>query len=53
MDATVSMLLSLLIVVAALAAWNFTQIRALTRRLTALEKEHLAMVQQLEERLYQ
>lgn len=52
MEATVSLLLSVLILVAALAAWNYTQVRALNRRLAALEKEHLALVQELEDRMF-
>ena len=46
-------LLSVLILIAAAVIWNSVQLKALNRRLTALEKEHLALVQELEERLYE
>lgn len=52
MDVTVSLLLSILILVAALAGWNYLQVRALERRLAALEKEYLALVQDLENRFF-
>ena len=45
-------LLSVLILIVAAGMWGFAQMRALNRRLTALEKEHLALVAELEERLY-
>lgn len=45
-------LLSFLILVVAVMAWNYMQTRSLSRRLTTLEKEYLALVQDLEERLY-
>ncbi len=32
--------------------WNFVQIRALERRLNSIEKQHLALVADLEGRLY-
>lgn len=32
--------------------WNFFQIRALERRLNSIEKQHLALVADLEERLF-
>jgi hypothetical protein len=46
-----ALLLTLILVVMAVA-WNFVQVRALDRRLASLEKQHLALVAQLEERLY-
>jgi hypothetical protein len=52
MEVTVSLLLSVLILVAALAAWNYIQVRTLNQRLSALEKEHLALVQDLENRMF-
>lgn len=52
MEAIDQIFLSTLIVFAAILAWNAAQIRSLNRRLTSLEKEHLALVQQLEERIY-
>jgi hypothetical protein len=32
--------------------WNFAHVRGLERRLAMLEKQHLALVADLEERLY-
>lgn len=32
--------------------WNFSQIRSLQRRLNSIEKQHLAQVADLEERLF-
>jgi hypothetical protein len=32
--------------------WNFSQVRGLQRRLESLEKQHLALVADLEERLF-
>ena len=32
--------------------WNFAQIRGLERRLASIEKQHLALVADLEDRLY-
>ena len=52
MNAMDPVLLSILILVVAITAWNYTQIRSLNRRLASLEKEYLALVQELEERLY-
>ena len=43
--------LTLMVVVAALA-WTFVQIRGLNRRLSLLERQHLALVADLEEKLY-
>lgn len=45
-------LLSILILIVAIMAWHYMQLRSLNQRLTSLEKEYLALVQQLEERLY-
>jgi hypothetical protein len=44
--------LSLLALIAAVVIWTYLQIQSLHRRLTSLEKQHLALVQELEERLY-
>jgi hypothetical protein len=32
--------------------WNFSQVRGLQRRLESIEKQHLALVADLEERLF-
>lgn len=45
-------LLSILILILALLGWQQLQLRALGRRLQSLEKQHLALVEELEERLY-
>jgi hypothetical protein len=45
-------LLSILILIVAIVAWHYIQIRSLNQRLTSLEKEYLALVEELEERLY-
>lgn len=45
------LVLTLTAIVAAII-WNFAQMRALERRLEAMEKQHLALVADLEERLY-
>ncbi len=45
------LVLTLTAVVAAII-WNFAQTRALGRRLTSIEKQHLALVAELEDRLY-
>ena len=45
-------LLSTLILIAAVLAWHFVQIRSLHLRLVALEKQYLSLVEDLEERLY-
>lgn len=45
------LVLTLTAIVAAII-WNFAQMRALERRLVAMEKQHLALVADLEERLY-
>ena len=46
-----ALVLTLTAVVAAII-WNFAQMRALERRLTSIEKQHLALVADLEDRLY-
>jgi hypothetical protein len=43
--------LTLTAIVAAIV-WHFAQIRGLERRLASLEKQHMALVADLEERLY-
>jgi hypothetical protein len=45
------LLLTLILIVAAIA-WSFVQIRTLNRRLISLEKQHLALVAEIEEKLY-
>jgi hypothetical protein len=45
------LLLTLILIVAAIA-WSFVQIRTLNRRLTSLEKQHLALVAEIEEKIY-
>lgn len=45
------LLLSLTLIVAAVA-WSFVQISTLNRRLTALEKQHLALVAEMEEKMF-
>ena len=47
------LLLSAAILIAAVCGWNYLQIQILNRRLAALEKQHLALVADLEERLYE
>ena len=44
--------LALVLLVFVFAAWNFTQVRSLSERLAKLEKEYLALVEELEERMY-
>ena len=46
-------LLSVLILIVAAIVWNYALIRSLNRRLTTLEKQHLALLADLEERLLQ
>lgn len=43
---------ALLFLTIAFVAWNHFQIRSLGDRLAKLEKEHLALIQELEERIY-
>ena len=45
------LLLSLTLIVAAIA-WCFVQISILNRRLTSLEKQHLALVAEIEEKIF-
>jgi len=45
------LVLTLVAVVAAII-WNFAQLRALERRLSKIEKQHLALISNLEERFY-
>ncbi len=47
-----ALLLTLILIVAAIA-WSFMQIRTLSRRLTSLEKQHLALVAEIEEKIFQ
>lgn len=44
-------ILTMVLIVCAVA-WIYFQVTLLNRRLTALEKEHLALVAELEDRLY-
>jgi hypothetical protein len=46
-----ALLLTLVLFVAALA-WSFVQVRNRNRRLTSLEKQHLALLAEIEEKLY-
>jgi hypothetical protein len=45
------LVLTLTAIVAAIF-WNFVQMRALERRLNSIEKQHLALVADLEDLLY-
>lgn len=45
------LVLTLTAVVAAII-WNFAQMRALERRMNAMEKQHLALIADLEDRFY-
>ena len=45
-------LLLILVLTVAAVIWTSTQIQTLSRRLNALEKQHLALVADLEERLF-
>ena len=47
------LLLSFLILILVIVGWQFLQLRALGQRLQSLEKQHLALVEELEERLYE
>jgi hypothetical protein len=51
-DAMDPALLLTLILIVAVIAWSFVQIRTLNRRLISLEKQHLALVAEIEEKLY-
>ena len=46
-----SLAVTLVLIVAAIA-WHFVQIRMLNQRLAALEKQYLALIADLEEKLY-
>ena len=52
MSAVDPITVALLFLVLACIAWNYFQIRSLQERMTKLEKEYLALIQELEERLY-
>lgn len=52
MSAADPITLGLSILVLAFVAWNYLQIRSLGERMNKLEKEYLALVQELEERIY-
>jgi len=52
MDMMDPVLLSLLILIVAILAWHYVQIRSLNQRLGSLEKQYLALVEDLEERLF-
>ena len=45
-------LLSFFIFVVAVLGWQQIQVRTLGQRVSALEKQHLALVEELERRLY-
>jgi Tfp pilus assembly protein PilV len=45
-------LLSVLILIVAIMAWQYVQIRSLNERLRSLERQYLALVEDLEERLF-
>lgn len=45
-------LLSILILIVAIMVWHYIQIRSLNQRLKSLEMQHLALVEELEERAY-
>lgn len=44
--------ITILLMIVAVSAWNFSQVQTLNRRLSALEKQYLALIQDLEDRLY-
>jgi hypothetical protein len=46
-----SLLVPLVLIVAGIA-WCISQVRSINQRLTVLEKQHLALVAELEERIY-
>lgn len=52
-DAADPLTLAVLVLLAAACGWSLLQIQALNRRLTALERQHLALVADLEERLFE
>jgi hypothetical protein len=45
-------LLLILVLIVSAITWIYWQVQVLNRRLTSLEKEHLALVAELEDRLY-
>jgi len=45
-------LLTMFILIVAVMAWQNVQIRSLSQRLESLEKQYLALLEDLEERLY-
>ena len=45
-------MLAILVVIVAALAWIYSQVQSLNRRLSSLEKEYLALVADLEDRLY-
>ena len=45
-------LLVTLVLIVAVVAWCIFQVRSVDQRLAALEKQHLALVAELEERIY-
>lgn len=45
-------LLSLLIVALAAVAWLYLQVKALNQRVATLEREYLALVSELEDKMY-
>ena len=52
MDMIDPVLLTMFILLIAVIAWQNMQIRSLSQRLGALEKQYLALLEDLEERLY-
>lgn len=52
MSAIDPVVLSILVLAFAMVGWLHLQVRALNQRLQSLEKQHLALVEQLEERLF-
>ncbi len=45
-------LLTMFVLIVAVIAWQNVQIRSLSQRLESLEKQYLALIEDLEERLY-
>jgi hypothetical protein len=43
---------SVLVLIVAAIAWTYGQVQSLNRRLTSLEREYLALVAELEDKLY-
>lgn len=52
MDVVDPTTLTLVCLVLIVAGWNYVQQRTLNERLTKLEKEYLALVEELESRIY-